>query len=371
MSRRLVNRARSSIPAASQSPAPTSAVQTVEYEPPSFPLTDAAAAKLGELSRNRETLAYQVQIKESLRQLALAVYDVNSRLLAERNRLEQMRTRRQDRGTDKLPEEDRLEAHVADLETQVDALSRRCEAATRSAIDQRAALEDEATLLGELYTTATTRRTQEPPEEQHGEDNEEQQQQPRYVPSTLESLREGASRKRREYDAMPHYQRYALDNDYISFKKLCHDGIAGDDGPPLPDASRWFRDDGTPILSTATNTNGHGAGAEGDGDDDDDDVAVAREVISLNCPLTLRLLEEPYSNKKCKHTFEKSAILDYLGNSTGPMQCPQTGCAEMFTRRNFNQDFYLDDVIMHRVQRAKQAQDADEMDVESEAGDEV
>lgn len=324
MSRRLVNRSRS---VASHTTTSSHAPEPPPYEPPSFPLNGAAAAKLGEISRVRDTAAYQSQIKDALRQLGHSVYDVQSRLVAQRTRLEQLRTRRRERGTDKQPEEDRVEGHIAQLAAEVDTLTRQSEAAVRAAIDQRVALEDIATTLGDLYTSTT--------ELQPRVGEEEADDEPRSVPSTVDALRDQRARKRQEYEATPHYQRYALDNDYISFKKLWHDGAAGNDGPPLPDASRWFRSDGTPVMKLAGTRGPAYADAEADADQEDDeedadeDVAVAREVLSLNCPLTLRPLQEPYGNRKCNHTFEKSAIRDYLKSGPGPMQCPQTGCNEV------------------------------------------
>jgi len=69
-------------------------------------------------------------------------------------------------------------------------------------------------------------------------------------------------------------------------------------------------------------------------------------VSSLKCPLTLQTFKEPYSNHVCKHTFEKSAILQFhrenavsfvdpsqggrrgRGVPVGPKQlkCPERGC---------------------------------------------
>lgn len=323
MPRRLVNRTGGGTWSVSQTPAPDS--EPVTYQPPSFPLNEIAINKIGDLSSVRDTLAYQNQIKDSLRNLGHGVYDLQDRLLTQRGRLDKTRSQRHERGGDKQPDEEHLEKHVAELEADVEELTRRSEAATRHAIDQRVALEDDTAALGDLYTTSMTNRRAAPgTQEEQGNGDE----MPPAPPSTLDTLRDSRNRKKAEYDAIPNSERYALDNDYVSFKKLWHDGLTGEDGPPLPDASKWFRADGTPAMSGAEVLGAVGANP----DDSDEDLAVAREVLSLNCPLTLRPLEEPYSNRKCKHTFEKSAILDYLHNGRGQaMQCPQTGCSEVRT----------------------------------------
>jgi E3 SUMO-protein ligase NSE2 len=299
----------------------------IAYEPLSFPLSETARNQLGELSRSRNTLAYQNQLKEALRNLGHSVYDLNDRLQSQRARLEAMRARREERGTEKTAEEERTEAHVVDLQRQVDELARKSEAAVRHTIDQRAQLEDNAAVLGELYTRLASAR---------GNDNidgtDQGESKPIPAESAIDALRELKDEKLAAYRNMPPYERYSVDNDYAAFKKLWHDSLFGDDGIPLTDPSRWFRPDGTPVLSTTAASgpgNGAAIGAEGDGEESDEDLAIAREVLSLKCPLTLRPFEEPYSNHKCKHTFEKSAILDYLRGGRGNMQCPQTGCSEV------------------------------------------
>ena len=318
MPRRLVNRGGGGdVQTLSQGPAAPEPCD-VTYEPLAFPLNEVAIKKLGELSQNRDTLAYQNQLKDALRNLGHGVSDLQDRLREQRARLEQFQSRRHQRGVQ--PAEERLEKHLPGLEADVDALTRRSEAATRSAIDQRFALEDDAAVLSELYTAASINRRPPP-----GEAEDESDHTP--PPSTIDSLRELRARKKAEYEAIPNYERYARHNDYVSFKKLWHDGATGDDGTPLPDASKWFRADGTPVMSAGV----QGAAAADDDEEpeeSDEDVAVSREVLSLKCPLTLRPMEEPLTNKQCKHTFERSAIIDYLSDAPAK-QCPQTGCSQV------------------------------------------
>lgn len=83
-----------------------------------------------------------------------------------------------------------------------------------------------------------------------------------------------------------------------------------------------------------------------DNDDSDEDIIVARASITLKCPLTVRYFVEPYSNRVCTHSFEKSAILDYIrqnsrmhqerdahGKDVGApkkrVECPQAGCSKV------------------------------------------
>ncbi|KAI9151691.1 E3 SUMO-protein ligase nse2 [Paramyrothecium foliicola] len=351
MSRRLVNRSgRSATANASPSTARGSNISAVlpDYEQPACPLSDSARRALGELSSNRATASYDSMLKDALRHVGSSVGDMHERLRAQRDRLAKQRNSRQTKGTDKSAEEERLEAHVEDLEKEVLALTEESERAVRGIIDKRAGLEDEAAVLGDMYTAAATENDETAPR------------------GILKPYRERRDQKLEEYERMSMRERYALNNDYAGFKKLWHDAAVGEDGPPLPDASRWFRSDGQPVMNTAGGAGTSGPSMAGDEDmGQDDDIAVAREVVSTKCPLTLRDMDEPYSNRKCKHTFERAAILDYLP-PRDRVQCPQTGCSQYFSKADFAKDFYLDEAMLRRIQRQKAAENQTDDDSEDD-----
>ncbi|GAB0131714.1 hypothetical protein EsDP_00000175 [Epichloe bromicola] len=393
MSRLLLNRDRLST--AGSSPArghPASSATLPDYQPPSCTLNDAGRRALGELSHNRGTQPYERQLKNATRQLGLCIGDLHERLGAQQDRLRSLRERRREKGTDKTAEEERLEAHLAELEKDADELTNESEESLRDVIDHQVELQDQTDVLGDLYTDAATASTANVPStgeprrrarDQAGageslpavDKEEEEEETPVPVPSTRDTYLAARAQKQAEYEALTPHQRYALNNDYAAFKKIWHDAAAGENGPPLADASRWFRADGRPVMSrpgassARRGTTDAAADDDDDADDDDedsDDIAVAREVISLNCPLTLRQMEEPYTHAKCKHTFEKSAIMEYLP-ARGNVQCPQSGCSQAMSKALFSQDFYPDEVMLRRVQRSKQTQRAiDHMDDDEE-----
>ncbi|KAG5979800.1 hypothetical protein E4U55_004737 [Claviceps digitariae] len=379
MSRRLTNRDHlsdaGSSPARHQS-ASNAHLHLPEYQPPSCLLNEAGRRALGELSNNRGTLSYETQLKDSTRNLGLCVADLHERLRAQADRLRNLRQRRQEKGSDKTAEEERLEAHLDEFEKHVDELTKESEESLRDVIDHRAELQDQIVVLGDLYTSASTagtgvatntselprrvRQLAEATDSIPAADDQDQKESAAPVPSTRDAYRSARAQKQAEYEALTPYQRYALNNDYAAFKKIWHDSAAGEDGPPLPDASRWFRADGRPVMARPGASSSHrstiddAADNEAD-DDDDDDIAVAREVISLNCPLTLRQMEEPYTHVQCKHTFEKSAIMEYLP-ARGNVQCPQSGCNQTMSKARFTQDFMPDEVMLRRIQRSKQSE---------------
>lgn len=363
MSRRLLNRS-----GVSSSSTATTTTALPEYQPPSCPLSDAARRDLNDLSHARTTVVYQQQLSDSVGLLSSGISDLHEQLREQRDRLESLRAKRQEKGNEKTPDEERLETHVADLETRVNALTDSFEEAIRVVIDYKAELEDEGLIITDLYNAAAADVAQSQRRPRRGDDAEAAEESDDDVdskdlaaPSILERFKDMRAKKKADYTAMDMHQRYALNNDYAGFKKLWHDAMAGEDGPPLPDASRWFRPDGRPVMRATT------PGAADD--DDDDDIAVAREVLSINCPLTLQPMKQPYSNRKCKHTFEKAALLDYLP-LRGDAQCPQTGCSERFSRSRFDHDFYLDQAMVRRIKRAHQAQEQHDMDEDDDEGEE-
>ena len=66
-----------------------------------------------------------------------------------------------------------------------------------------------------------------------------------------------------------------------------------------------------------------GEPAEGAADDDDDDIMTMQVEESFVCPITTKTLEEPVRNAKCKHYYEKHAILQIL-NKGNPFTCTPT-----------------------------------------------
>ncbi|KAF5707153.1 DNA repair MMS21 protein [Fusarium globosum] len=349
MSRRAINRTGNS------------STELPGYEPPACPLTDTARRKLHDLSNSRSTAAYQQQINESVRLLGFSVSDIHERLRMQREELSRLKLRREEKGTEKSEDELRLEAHLPELEERINTLTAASEQAIRDMIDRRAELEDEDAMFSELHDTASAEAAQQRQvDAQRSEQDDEQE--PRGATSLLELYKEMRQKKDTEYTKMSAHQRYALNNDYAGFKKLWHDAMAGDEGPPLPDASRWFTADGEPIMTGDVKGAGAGVG------DDDDDIAVEREVKSINCPLTLQPMKDPYTNRNCKHTFEMAALLEYLP-MRGESQCPQAGCSQKFTRARFDHEFFQDQAMARRIKRVRLAQQQQEMMDEEDEGD--
>jgi E3 SUMO-protein ligase NSE2 len=67
----------------------------------------------------------------------------------------------------------------------------------------------------------------------------------------------------------------------------------------------------------------------GENDNNDDDANIIDQVTSNICPLTQKQFVEPMQNRKCKHKYEKKAVLRYITDrhkSKRPATCPAAGC---------------------------------------------
>lgn len=305
--RRLVN--RSATASSRPSARPREKVSLPEYEPVACKLNPSVKIAISELSSSRTSSQNLIRdsLREASRNLGNSVGDIQERLLLSLKRLENLQRRRQEKGTDKSTEEERLENHVAKLREQVARLTEKSEAAMRNVVDAKVRLEDQQAAMRELYESVA-KIVRAHRGEEDSADN---------IRGPWAEYSDLHRKKAEDYAALTAHQRYALDNEYATFKKMWHDGMVGDEGPPLPDRSRWFDSQGQPVIA--------GVHQAEDNDGSDDDMRVERETISFICPITQQVMQEPYSNRLCRHTFEKDAIKHHL-SVNDPIQCPQSGC---------------------------------------------
>ncbi|KLU88618.1 hypothetical protein MAPG_07603 [Magnaporthiopsis poae ATCC 64411] len=414
-SRRLVQGGASSASRRPGRDRPDAAPEMPPYERPAFTMSDTARQSLASLANNTEALAELERTLTSLSKLLpTAISSINDRLIERREDAERRakRRRQQPLASSETPDADaRVEQALAHLEDVVPGLSADIEAAARDVINYRYAVQDTKVSLREAHASvqaqprqaaaaaaaaatpangthaangeggrrlrfqnvenvddflSSTQRAaadEEVDENGEGEGSSRASRRERIKgpPGPLRLYAEARKAKAAEFEALSAYDKYAVDNDYISLKKHWHDALHPDGTQTLPDAHRWFDSDGNPVLPSAA-----GGGEAGDGNDGDDDLIVAGVSDSLKCPLTLRDFEEPYSNNKCKHTFEKSAIVDILTRERGaPLACPVGGCPATFTLN----DFFNDLVMKRRVDRANQRAEEEESDSEAEDAD--
>lgn len=321
------------------------------YEPPMHPMDEKTKKAIADLTRNSRTDSsrqhYEKHLESSKKYLTAVIAEINETLAARRNTLANLTKKRQERG-EQEPDEPELsyQEYFAELETSVAELTDASEEAMRKVIDYHAELQDLPEVLKKVVEGVEAQPQQQPAQgpsrprkeraprrrvvgddddddeaeeedvEDEEDDNAEQQANAPPMKNIKELLETARKEKADEYATLTALQRYAQNNDYILFKRMWHEALHHDDGVPLPDPSTWFDEHGRPNKDAAATAG-------------DDDLIIEREIIDLKCPLSLQTMKEPYSNHKCKHTFEKSAIIEFIRQSGGKAKCPV--CTKVWT----------------------------------------
>ncbi|KAI0836270.1 zinc-finger of the MIZ type in Nse subunit-domain-containing protein [Hypoxylon sp. FL0890] len=309
------------------------------YEPLSTPLNAHAIRALSQLSSNKDTRKYEEQLNKSIELLSASVRDLNDKYAERKDNLKRFQEKRGQNG-EKNDRERAEEKAVLALKDDVPRLTDECDVAVRSVIDLKVELEDSKVALQEtaqkVENGARTRRRREEDEDDDMADAD--------IPGPIALLEEAKARAADDYASKSLYEKYGVNNDYIGFKRLWHDAVHGADGKPLPDASKWF-----------SQNRGE------DHADDDDDLIVAEEHLDIHCPLSMVVMQDPYTSTVCKHTFEKDSIVQFLRTQPGGRaRCPQTGCNKEVTIKNFRPD----PVMLRRIKRrlAEERNDDDDDD---------
>lgn len=126
----------------------------------------------------------------------------------------------------------------------------------------------------------------------------------------------------KSYNRLLTWYRYTNNNTYVGFYRIVHEAkYPTDEVPPVPPASTWFNHL-EPNRRAANSYQQSAAAAPSndqdmeDEEEDDDDIEIERERISLKCPLTLVVFEDPVKSTNCIHSFERKAIEDMIRASS-------------------------------------------------------
>lgn len=397
--RRLVSRTNQDASASSPAPRTQASSSSASrsalppYEPPVHPLTFSAKQQLTTLLDDTDYGKYRKHLATAITTLSNATVESNDTLSLARMKLERQVERRRARESqredeegemEKTEEEVAMEERVAKLEVEVERLTQEAEMATRELIDYSEELKRQEGLIRGVAEKAATaprprpnrntrrRRASDDSDADNSDDPDFENPDADAAadtPSVTELLAEAQAAAAAQYAAKSLRARYADNNDYQTFKKHVHDASHhGANAPPLPPSSAWF-----PSAAEAGAQGRSRRGAADNGEESDEDLVFAGAVSSLKCPLTLKLFEIPYSNRVCRHTFEKSALLEMFergatvfyensqarGRNRGPgvrkLKCPSSGCDVMLELG----EFYEDEMVRRQVKRAKAAEAAE------------
>ncbi|KAF8326967.1 zinc-finger of the MIZ type in Nse subunit-domain-containing protein [Cantharellus anzutake] len=146
------------------------------------------------------------------------------------------------------------------------------------------------------------------------------------------------------YEAKTTRQKYAKNNLYGSFREDIWN-------------ARHPEEPMDPIINSIPRE-------EGD-EEDEDDFEVGGTTQDLKCPLSLTLFEDPVTAKKCKHSFSKKSINEYLHGR--PKECPATGCHEIISPHDLEVNRGLEFRVKARIRREKEkAEENENIEIESD-----
>ncbi|KAI2636689.1 zinc-finger of the MIZ type in Nse subunit-domain-containing protein [Xylaria nigripes] len=341
------------------------AARLPEYEPPSCPLDDDSLKALAQLSKSADTRKYEEQIKHSITLLTNNVRDINDRRVKRKEELaklqRQNRSQSEGNGDDsEARKRQRTEEEaLTRLRETVPALTAQCERAVREIIDLRVELEDGRQAVQDTVSklesesgNSTNRKREKPENVDDLEDGDVVMgNMHRGILGPLHIWKNEKEKAAADYATRSLQARYAMDNDYVGFKRLWWDSVHSVDRKPIPDASRWFAGNNPGVEES-----------DEEEEEEEEDLVIAQERISIYCPLSMVVMDEPYTSNICKHTFNKSAIVMFLRSQPGQSaKCPQTGCGKIISIK----DFYDDQVILRKIKREKQRQNGEEEDEEN------
>ncbi|KAK0201648.1 zinc-finger of the MIZ type in Nse subunit-domain-containing protein [Desarmillaria ectypa] len=156
---------------------------------------------------------------------------------------------------------------------------------------------------------------------------------PRYHASVLKHSQ--------EYSAKTTRQKYAKNERYKTFKQAVYEvDHLNEPMPPI-----------TELIDRES----------GDESDDDDDIEVGGVTQDYKCPITLRVIEEPYTSNICRHSFSKAAIQEMFRNERSAKKCPASGCRASFRLSDCVPNRDLARKIKAYERRKKQAEEAIEV----------
>ena len=337
----------------SQTPHATNIINAASYESPTFPLTPAAREKMDMLLNQYPSQALNTHLKAASDGLVHHVGEINSFY---RDSNDQHARRAGSRVQDDEGDEN-SSSQVDQLQEKVTAMTGRMETSIRKCIDAQAGVDAANRALREVQGNAQHARNTQATQAtaavtQDGEANVDEDEDER--PEALKNTYDDAFEKHNEaYLGKQPKLRYKEHQWYKNFKTAAHYAAHGEEGPHLnPDT--WFGEEGGPRPGETARVA------------DDDDFEEMGGRISTKCPLTLQEFREPVTSKKCPHSFEKSAIEDFLKHVRPPtrgrnpgwtpeIECPVPGCDNHLSKDDLEQDIRIKTLIKRKQRRQELA----------------
>ena len=364
-----------------------------QVQPLEAPLNQKARTALQDLARKSQSdRSYDERLKEATELITKLTGEINDRgyELKQRHdkKLKRLTENKEEEGEDEKQQFDAFQNRVAELTAKMDH-------SIRITIDNRIWAKEFPNSLRHVSDRAINVSTQ-PAQNRDDASSDDETEQPAAIapeetPSAL--LHAAISTHTSRWNVKSLTERYAHDDDYASFYKTLWDAQhPSESAPPLPAPALWFAREENPSTTISQPDAYQSAGQPAE----DDDLAVAAERVSLKCPITLQHFRDPVTSDVCKHSFERTAILNMLKTSTEHepftatqqqelsqlprnerqrqenrirlkrVRCPDSGCNKFVTESSLRSN----PVLLRKVTREIEAQRRRDAESEEDEDDE-
>ncbi|KAL7748006.1 E3 SUMO-protein ligase NSE2 [Sorochytrium milnesiophthora] len=114
----------------------------------------------------------------------------------------------------------------------------------------------------------------------------------------------------------------------------------------------------TPATGSGDGTAHDATAAPGNAQTDDNDFEIVSDTQLMVCPLTAQPLREPMRSKRCRHHYERAAILDHIRQhvrNRERAECPVAGCNYFVDEADLERNVVLE----QRLRRLRESQELD------------
>ncbi len=328
------------------------ALPLVPRQPPVAPLNAEAQQALAYLQRQQKiTKRLNHHLTQAADQLANAAVQLNDR--GTNYTLEYRRKCKRAEANGEEEDEQEKTAYEG-FQRKVEELTRTMDNGIRSVVDDQTWVDTLPEIMERIArkaeASAATSQQQQQTQDTDGEADEDQATAetpapaPEDVPSTL--IKTAAEDLASKWSSKTLTERYSQHNAYVGFYRGVYDARnPGEDGPPIPHHSLWFANEedvngsyiapGTQTQTQRTRRQNRGASNEEDAENEQDnqdsssDIEIAREKISIKCPITFLPFTDPLTSTKCPHSFDRSGIMDMLRRTQTSLPLTDAQAAEV------------------------------------------
>ncbi len=329
------------------------ALPLVPRQPPVAPLNAEAQQALAHLQRQQKiTKRLNHHLAQAADQLANAAVQLNDR--GTNYTLEYKRNCRRAEANGEEEDEQEKTAYEG-FRKKVEELTRTMDNGIRSVVDDQTWVDSLPEIMERIArkaeASAATSQQQQQTQDIDGEDDNEDQATVdppapalEDVPSTL--IKTAAEDLASKWSSKTLTERYSQHNTYVGFYRGVYDAKnPGEDGPPIPHHSLWFANEedvngsyiapGTQTQTQRTRRPTRGASNEEDAENEQDtqdsssDIEIARERISIKCPITFLPFTDPLTSTKCPHSFDRPGIMAMLRRTQTSLPLTDAQIAEV------------------------------------------